>query len=674
MPRDLGVQTIFYASPSHRNPTTETIRENYADLPVRNDGLFHDVAVTVNGHPTVRWATKGESANVPGNCPKSNLFNILSNKGYSEVLQTAADNPICLSCAQRFNCAGLYPNQEPAERIEGFTFRQDRRAAFAQDRIRANINSLPIFSKSGELEGEGEKKSVALVIDEFTQVQATNITTVSASDIDATYAAIAKAKAQYFTALNKEITLIRAEILKRKAKYEELQTCPPQVDLFSKIPYAELVEEWELEIDSYRIELGKLQNDLTEIEHSEEIFLERIKYLETGNKFAFLNQIHELLTGQIKVSSDTRYGWSISGLRELINLESDKELELFFMSTLQSVRGILSDFSEQDNIDLSGLDAGERRSMKRAISMANKGLRSDHNQRLREYILSVMPNWLKPFYEIFTGLEAGSLRIRHGELEIHQPNTRTRDVINSADKVIVLDATLTPEVMAQKLGISPTEIQVVQEKPKSCRNLRIVQVVGLGYLGGDRSISKTQRVTALLEALEEKHQNLGVIDYKHSKRENDGYWFRDSRGSNEYQGVDALVLLGDPFQDIGALLCQYEALTGASVSLDDLGFQKFVQHHLQSEQIQAVGRLRAQIRPESELICYCVTEKDLGYLSQHFLEAGIDKLDAIKITVGAGTRSEQTRLPYSMRSRLCPRQGRKSLSRQSRQQPISHSH
>ncbi|MDF5729327.1 MAG: hypothetical protein PUP92_15235 [Rhizonema sp. PD38] len=60
------------------------------------------------------------------------------------------------------------------------------------------------------------------------------------------------------------------------------------------------------------------------------------------------------------------------------------------MSTLQSVRGILEDFSEQDGIDLSGLDAGERREMKRAIGMANKGLRSDHNQREREYIKSVI--------------------------------------------------------------------------------------------------------------------------------------------------------------------------------------------------------------------------------------------------------------------------------------------
>lgn len=641
-PSDLGVQTIFYASPNHRNPTTETIRENYADLPVRNDGLFQDEAVTVNGHPTVRWATKGESANVLGNCPKSNLFNILSNKGYSEVLETAADNPICLSCAQRFNCAGKYPNQEPAERIEGFTFRQDRRAAFAQDRIRANINSLPIFSKSGELEGEGEKKSVALVIDEFTQVDATNITTVYASDIDATYAAIAKAKAQYFTALNKEITEIRTEILKRQAKYEELQTCPPQVDLFSKIPYAELVEEWELEIDSDRIELGKLQNDLKEIEHSEEIFRSRIKYLETGNKFSFLNQIHELLSGQIKVTSETRYGWSMSQLRELINLESDNELEHFNMSTLQSVRGILSDFAELDGIDLSELDANERRQMKRAIGMANKGLRSDHNQRQSEYILSVMPNWIKPFYEIFTGIAAGSLRIRHGELEIHEVNSRTRDVINSADKVIILDATLTPEVMAQKLGIEPEEILVVRQKPKSCRNLKIVQVQGLGHLGGDRSISKHERVTALLDALEEKHPNIGVIDYKRSKRQGDGHWFYDSRGSNEFQDNDVLVLLGDPYTDIGSLLCQYQCLTNKLVSLEDEGFQEYINHNLQSERIQAVGRLRAQIRPESELTCYCVTDKDLGYLTQYFPEACIKQLDAIKIAANAGSLTQQT--------------------------------
>ncbi|MDF5729328.1 MAG: hypothetical protein PUP92_15240 [Rhizonema sp. PD38] len=154
---------------------------------------------------------------------------------------------------------------------------------------------------------------MAPVIDEFTQVEATNITTVYASDIDSTFAAIAKAKAQYFTVLNKEITEITSEMEALKTEYEALLSCPPHVDLLSHTHYADLVEQWEQEIDFYRIELGKMQNDLTKVEHSGEIFRDRIKYLEVSNKFALLNQIHELLTGQIKVTSDTRYGFACLG-------------------------------------------------------------------------------------------------------------------------------------------------------------------------------------------------------------------------------------------------------------------------------------------------------------------------------------------------------------------------
>ena len=642
-PAELGVEQIFYASPNHRNPTTEPIRENYVDLPVRNDGLIQDESATVNGHPTVRWAIEGETPNMPGNCPKATFFNILSNKGYQEVMQTAADNPICLSCAQRFNCAGKYPNLEPAERIEGFTFRQDRRGVFTEAvRIRGNINSMPIFKKASDSEEQDGEKAVALIIDEFTQISPTTVIKVTARDIDATFRAIAKVKAQHQAMLNKEIAERSSTMEVALKKYEALRDCPPQINLLSVKPYAEMVEDWEMELDAYRISVTQMQNEILDLSESGSVFQERIRDLESCNKFNFLLQIHELLTGYVKITSETRYGWGMAQLRELIDLKQDEDLEAFFKNTLQSVTGILNDFAQQDGMDLSGLDSGDRKQIKDAIRYTNKALQKEQRQQMHKYIKSVMPNWLIPFYEIFIGKGAGSIRIRHGELEIHQPNERVREVVRSADKTIVLDATLTREEMARTLGISPSEILVVRQKLKTCFNLKIMQVTSLGHLGGDRSTSKNERVTALLEALEEKHPNIGVIDYKRSKRQGDGHWFHDSRGSNEFQDNDVLVLLGDPYTDIGSLLCQYQCLTNKLVSLSDEGFQEYINHNLQSERIQAVGRLRAQIRPESELTCYCVTDKDLGYLTQYFPEACIKQLDAIKIAANAGSRSQQT--------------------------------
>jgi hypothetical protein len=154
-PQALGVNTIFYTSPNHRNPTVASIEQNYTDLPVRHDGLVSDsTQLTPLGNPYVRWAKPGEEFNVEGNCSKAHLFRTFAAKGYQEVQAEAASNPLCATCKWKSNCAGV----EGLPTIPRHTFRQERRDALASDRIRCNLDSLPDITKMQSTPKDEEQK------------------------------------------------------------------------------------------------------------------------------------------------------------------------------------------------------------------------------------------------------------------------------------------------------------------------------------------------------------------------------------------------------------------------------------------------------------------------------------------------------------------------------------
>ena len=179
MPEQFGVNMLFYLSNEHRNPTVATI-ENWTDLPVRHDGLVADVnKLTPLGNPQVHWPQSGEETNVEGTCPLTHLFNALANKGYKkETSAEASLNPICNGCRLRANCAGRDAAGNALPRVNGSTFRRDRREALASKRIRANINSLPQATDMIEMKAGG-------FVDEASrQIQPVEFIRVSSKDFD----------------------------------------------------------------------------------------------------------------------------------------------------------------------------------------------------------------------------------------------------------------------------------------------------------------------------------------------------------------------------------------------------------------------------------------------------------------------------------------------------------
>jgi hypothetical protein len=246
-----------------------------------------------------------------------------------------------------------------------------------------------------------------------------------------------------------------------------------------------------------------------------------------------------------------------------------------------------------------------------------------------------------PFLYVWAG-ERGAFRCSGQTLTIFSRCERHAAVARAASFNLFLDATITRERLALLLGIDPSEIYVVEQETPLHGNLRIIQVTGMGKLGKDRSQSKQRQVAALRKELEERYPGIVFGDWKTQACSGDGYWFVNLRGSNEFRNASALCVFGIPYQNVGHLQALYQTLTGEYAPLDKEtpheGLQRFIEAHVQAEIEQAVGRLRAHIRPNEQLTFFFVGDYDLS-----FLGLPIEQVEAFVISQSAGTPAQITR-------------------------------
>ncbi|MFL9458894.1 bifunctional DNA primase/polymerase [Tolypothrix bouteillei VB521301_2] len=194
-PEDLGVDKLFLATQKHRNPTVASIEAGYQDLVVRNSGLVADERkLTPLGNPHIRWPKPGEEPNIPGNCPKTKQFHILSAKGYYQEVEVEAKvNPICGTCPSLYVCRGKNASGQDVPRLEGSSYRRDRQEVLAlNDKIRASLISIPIldaFKKPLDGDDNLPPRRVGLIVDEFEeQFKYENLIEVTINDFDAGWA------------------------------------------------------------------------------------------------------------------------------------------------------------------------------------------------------------------------------------------------------------------------------------------------------------------------------------------------------------------------------------------------------------------------------------------------------------------------------------------------------
>lgn len=325
------------------------------------------------------------------------------------------------------------------------------------------------------------------------------------------------------------------------------------------------------------------------------------------------------------VPQATKYGWnhreSVLALREkVLNVHVDsvrRALEI-------DLRPLLST-TDKYGVDIADLPRNMR------------GKFSDSDRTSAEKIRAeVALNWLPDVLEILTGSIAGALQIANGHLTVTVADYRYREVVQHAKANIYLDATMTVEQLAQRVGCDIDEIAHIQQYQQLVENVEMTQVTGLGRLGiSGRSDFLQRRVDAVVDELIGTLPGLtAVIDFKRYTQngENRWQWFRDSRGINDLQDVVNLILVGTPCSNLAAIEAEYICITGRvpepgkatktfSVAIpgkeddpleaqftmaisSDPDFGHYCHQKIVATIIQAIGRLRADRRLGEKLQVY----------------------------------------------------------------------
>ena len=198
-----------------------------------------------------------------------------------------------------------------------------------------------------------------------------------------------------------------------------------------------------------------------------------------------------------------------------------------------------------------------------------------------------------------------------------------------------LDATLSREDLALKLGCSPDEILVVRQAVPDTGNLEVIQVKDMGRVGMSRGGDQTKRIGALAQHYQDLDAvNTRTIDFK--KFEKDGAWWRDSRGVNDFLTVQTLVLVGTPCRNLNDLAAEFALTSGYYPEDDDPAFTGFVDRSILAEIHQAIGRLRAHRRPNESLQVVLISNIEMN--------CPVQQVQAKEITVEAAHKTERVYL------------------------------
>ena len=381
-------------------------------------------------------------------------------------------------------------------------------------------------------------------------------------------------------------------------------------------------------MDEIPVSLEEFDRTWAELESIAPDWHEQLKSLRLG--------FRPLLTGELK---QPYHGWDDAAIRALLPEKPDNLSE-----AITSLNALLQpdlSFLEQKAEFVSAADAKRLNITRGMKTLINEEFRRQANEEFQQAFNRLPLNWLVPFLKVWNG-EPGALRSERGTLIVFVKSDRHARIARAAKFNIFLDATTTKEQLALLLEIDPEEIYVVGQETPNHGNLNILQITGMGKLSKDRSESLKRRVAALRRALEEHYPGIIFGDWKAHTEAGDGQWFVNLRGSNEFQDAPAMAVFGIPYQNVGHLQALYQTLTGEFAPLDretpHEGLQCFIQEHTEAEIKQAVGRLRAHLRPDEQLTFIFVGDYDLG-----FLGGEVEQIEAFKITPEAGTPAQITR-------------------------------
>lgn len=633
-----GVDRAIFAATDYLTPSDINIRDYGVILPGRNDGRYADQNDLVHGKPRIRNPRDGETPNSPGNCYFAALHNLAASKNLPILKEGNKSNPICQSCSAFAVCAGFTAPTSAGQP----SYIHDRKRALASDKLRASINSLYFLAQ------EDTKDITMLLIDEFSQqCQPTTVIEATASQIQET---IDKLR-NHFPHAASQIRLGHEVLLKQHQKHltdarrindelaEALDLAYRQQNLFTTRLDPKVQQGINTLRDKRKAALNQASKAYKTYKtrvYADAQALQELQDLSEGieEKTAWLYKLLGIVNGDAakalkavnpQLSNQKRHnGYSRDEIDKLISLDP------------QIIAGI------------TALVDGLENSIVREVEAIAKGHgdKFDKSVDTLKLIKNLLPNWLQPILRINSGMIEGSYLVQKGKLEIHLVNEDLRSLVLKEGHVsILMDATMNLIELAGTLGISVDEILVIEKEKPEVSKLKIIQLTGMGLINKDISDNKKSRMAAIANHLKTQFgDDVGFIAPKAIKQSSWGHWFKDNRGSNEYQNKGNLCLFGSPVSNIGAICARYEALEGVIVNdiEVDTGLQQRIASLAQSEVIQAVGRTRCFRRTNENLTVYVVAEGDLSYLADYFPGCTITSQDVFELCPEAGAKGQQS--------------------------------
>ena len=323
-----------------------------------------------------------------------------------------------------------------------------------------------------------------------------------------------------------------------------------------------------------------------------------------------LNKLHELLGD--KSYHGLNFDQIKAAIPEITDTTSLTDLLKPDLSILDTVDGIAD--SEFDNA--KGRD---KRELARLNSLLKQSTTLNSYEIEKKIDCEVLKQWLVEFLDILSGaISHGDLHIQYEKLTVSLLDERLRDIAHRSAANLYLDATVDVTDLQMRLNAPVHRIKQAGELVIP----QIFQVHNLGRLGMQRREEKTAKVEAIINHLTILDPTTRVIDFKKfAKSDAHGFWFRDSRGSNDFKNAKTFVIVGTPCANIAMLRADYVAMTGLHPIDKDPDFAAFIDRHILATVQQCFGRKAGDRFNQGDVI-YFLSDFNLGDIPHTLIKSG----------------------------------------------------
>jgi hypothetical protein len=323
-----------------------------------------------------------------------------------------------------------------------------------------------------------------------------------------------------------------------------------------------------------------------------------------------LNNLHGLL------GDKSYHGLDFHGIKSAIPEVIDTTLLAELLKPDLSILDTVDGIADSEFVNAKGKD-------KRELAKFHALLKREttfHADEIRQKIdREVLKQWLVEFLDILSGsISHGDLHIQYAKLIVSFADERLRDIAHKSAANLYLDATVNVTDLQMRLD---TPVHTIKQSGELVMP-QIFQVHNLGRLGMQRREEKTAKVQAIIAHLTELDPTTRVIDFKKfSNSEAHGFWFRDSRGSNDFKAAKTFVIVGTPCANIAMLRADYVAMTGLHPIDKDPDFAAFVDRHILATVMQCFGRKAGDRFNQGDVI-YFLSDFALGDIPHHLIKSG----------------------------------------------------